>query len=107
MHVRLGNNDNKTSLQQQLTDEVAPPIIPLSSNLLPDVICEAVADVENDVEQVAPDVSCEAVADVENYTKPPLVDDISNEDDDFEESLSFNDELMLLMMNHFPKKLNA
>ena len=91
-------------MQQQLIDEVPPPIIPLPSNSLPDVICEAVADAENDIEQVVPDVSCEAVADVENDMEPPLIDDISNEDDDLEESLSFNDELMLLMMKYFPKK---
>ena len=101
-HVRLGNNDDKNSLQQKLIDELRPPIIPLPSNSSPDVICEVVADAENDMEQVVPDASCEAVADVENGMEPPLVDDVSNEDDDLEESLSFNDELMLLMMKCFP-----
>ena len=73
LHMRLGNNNNETSLQQQLADEVP-------SNSLPDVICEVVADVENDVEKVAPDVSCKVVADVENDVEPLLVDDVSNED---------------------------
>ena len=78
--MRLGSNNNETSLQQQLMDEVPPPVIPLPSSSFPDVICEAVADAENDVDEVVPDVSCEAVADVENGMEPPLVDDASNED---------------------------